>query len=44
MIEIIKRLILFFKREKNWNDRTSDAPKAFCSFGETTAKEQGCRG
>ena len=29
MIEMIKRLIQFFKREKNWKDRTSDAPKAF---------------
>jgi len=29
MIEMIKRLIYFFEREKNWKDRTSDAPKAF---------------
>ena len=27
MIEMIKRLILFFKSEKNWKERTSDAPK-----------------
>ena len=31
MIEMIKRLIQFFKREKNWKDRTSDAPKVFRS-------------
>ena len=41
MIEMIKRLILFIKREKNWKDRISDAPKPFCSFLETTVKEQG---
>ena len=41
MIEMIKRLIQFIKREKNWKDRTSDAPKPFCSFGKTTVKEQG---
>ena len=26
MIEMIKRLIRSFKREKNWKERTSDAP------------------
>ena len=41
MIEMIKRLIRFIKREKNWKDRTSDALKPFCSFGKTTVKEQG---
>lgn len=29
MIEMIKREINFFEREKNWKERTSDAPKAF---------------
>ncbi len=29
MIELIKRLICIFKREKNWRDRTNDAPKTF---------------
>ena len=29
MIEMIKRLIRSFKREKNWKERTSDAPKTF---------------
>ncbi len=29
MIEMIKRLILLFKREKNWKERTSDVPRAF---------------
>ncbi len=29
MIEMIKRLIRSFKREKNWKERTTDAPKTF---------------
>lgn len=29
MIEMIKRLIYFFEKEKNWKERTSDVPKAF---------------
>lgn len=29
MIEMIKRAINFFEREKNWKERTSDAPQAF---------------
>ncbi|MCR5716917.1 MAG: type II toxin-antitoxin system HicA family toxin, partial [Lachnospiraceae bacterium] len=29
MINLIKRIIYLIRLEKNWRDRTSDAPKAF---------------
>ena len=29
MINLIKRIIYLIELEKNWRDRTSDAPKAF---------------
>ena len=35
MIELVKRLIYFFEREKNWKGRTDDAPKAFPVFQES---------
>ena len=35
MIEMIKRLIRSFKREKNWKERTSDAPKTFPALQES---------
>ncbi len=31
-LKMIKRIIRLFKREMNWKDCTSDAPKAFRSF------------
>ncbi len=33
MIKLIKRIIYLIKSEKNWADRTSDAPKAFKTGG-----------
>ena len=35
MIKMISWLILLLKREKNWKERTSEAPKAFRSSGDT---------
>ncbi len=29
MIEFIKKIIYLLRMEKNWKERTSDAPKAF---------------